>query len=336
MQIDQKLLEYVLNEINNKLHIDKLPEGSFITGGAIASILSTHTIPTNNKINDIDIVIRSSNELILEDICKIPPQEVHSYATTTYKTGKVNVILNGREENAFRINSEDIKKQIGGYDLNCCQCAYEIKTKQFITTENFDKFLETKKIEQNNDSLKMLEKTITQQSHKNILRRAHKYQQIFNEIPEDLESQLKTVLQNPNTCLTATVKGYTYLVEKYNPEILHKNCDHQSYNYPPTLIAVAAENGSIRDIKNITKPELFQEIIAYGKMTTPLHMACYHNNAQHLPLDILTLKDFSLIKDYTEQTPLKLLNTKKTLENQNVIKTLTRNSLLKNETVKGN
>lgn len=132
--------EYQRQAIENYFEGVHIPDGTFLAGGAVLSLM------TGNKINDLDLYF-SSREAVAEFIEENSGVYLHSVtdksislslSTTKYGTKEFQLIYFDSYNNADEIFRD--------FDFSVCMCAYNFDDKQFHFHKDFWEHLGAKKL----------------------------------------------------------------------------------------------------------------------------------------------------------------------------------------------
>ncbi len=132
--------EYQRQAIENYFEGVHMPDGTFLAGGAVLSLM------TGNKINDLDLYF-SSRESVAEFIEENSGVYLHSVtdksislslSTTKYGTKEFQLIYFDSYNNADEIFRD--------FDFSVCMCAYSFDDKQFHFHKDFWEHLGAKKL----------------------------------------------------------------------------------------------------------------------------------------------------------------------------------------------
>jgi len=132
--------EYQRQAIENHFEGVHVPNGTFLAGGAVLSLM------TNKPVNDLDLYF-ASREAVAEFIEENSGVYLHSVtdksislslSTTKYGTKEFQLIYFDSYSNADEIFSD--------FDYTCCMCAYSFDDKQFYFHNDFWEHLAAKKL----------------------------------------------------------------------------------------------------------------------------------------------------------------------------------------------
>ncbi len=155
----QEIFRQALDEIKSKW---ELPTTGFLAGGSLSNVVWNILTGKNAPVNDLDIyhLISLKNDFSDTEIRKKQNFIQHEKVIFEDYTGlhvgfqrkgyyaieKVSVdgIYNNIEYSSSTVDRNII---IESFDINCCQLGYDIDKDEFMWTKDFEKFLETGKLQ---------------------------------------------------------------------------------------------------------------------------------------------------------------------------------------------